>query len=64
MMITLEQIYAVTGAFLLVFTLLTLLDSKLSGMVKWGTAVFWGLYGVSFIWGKQMPPAAVGGIGG
>lgn len=62
MMITLEQIYAVTGAFLLVFTLLTLLDSKLSGMVKWGTTVFWGLYGVSFIWGKQMPPAAVGGM--
>ncbi|WP_439859558.1 DUF979 domain-containing protein [Pseudomonas sp. MBLB4136] len=61
-MITLEHIYATTGVFLLAFTLLALLDSKLSGMVKWGTVIFWGLYGVSFIWGQQMPPAAVGGI--
>lgn len=61
-MITLDQIYAVTGVFLLIFTAMTLTDKKLSGINKVATAVFWGLYGVSFIWGKEIPPAAVGGM--
>ena len=60
MNITLDQIYTVTGIFLLIFTALTLLDRKHGG--KWGTALFWGIYGVSFIWGKEIPPAAVGGM--
>lgn len=60
MTVTLDQIYLVTGVFLLIFTALTLTDKKHSG--KWGTAMFWGLYGVSFIWGKEIPPAIVGGI--
>ena len=60
MNVTLDQIYAVTGVFLLIFTVLTLTDKKQSG--KWGTAAFWGLYGISFIWGKEIPPAVVGGI--
>jgi uncharacterized membrane protein len=58
--VTLDQIYAVTGIFLLIFTVLTLTDKKQSG--KWGTAAFWGLYGISFIWGKEIPPAVVGGM--
>ncbi|NMC32573.1 MAG: DUF979 domain-containing protein [Veillonellaceae bacterium] len=60
MNVTLDQIYAVTGIFLLIFTVLTLTDKKQSG--KWGTAAFWGLYGISFIWGKEIPPAVVGGM--
>lgn len=60
MTVTLDQIYAVTGVFLLIFTLLTVLDKKHSG--KWGTAMFWGIYGISFIWGKEIPTAAVGGM--
>lgn len=62
MTITLDQIYAITGIFLLIFTLLTMLDKKQSGKAKWGTAMFWGLYGVTFIWGKEIPPAVVGGM--
>jgi len=62
MNITLDQIYAVTGVFLLIFTVLTLLDKKQSGKNKLGTALFWGLYGVTFIWGKEIPPAAVGAM--
>ena len=60
MTVTLDQIYVVTGVFLLIFTLLTVLDKKHSG--KWGTAMFWGIYGISFIWGKEIPPAVVGGM--
>jgi len=62
MNITLDQIYAVTGVFLLIFTVLTLLDKKQAGRNKWGTAIFWGLYGITFIWGKEIPPAVVGGM--
>lgn len=62
MTITLDQIYAVTGIFLLIFTVLTLLDKKQSGKAKWGTALFWGLYGITFVWGKEIPPAVVGGM--
>ncbi len=60
MNITLDHIYAVTGVFLLVFTALTLLDKKMTGMNRIGTAVFWLLYGVTFIWGKEIPPVVVG----
>ncbi|HWR30775.1 MAG TPA: DUF979 domain-containing protein [Negativicutes bacterium] len=60
MTVTLDQIYAVTGVFLLIFTVLTLLDKKQSG--KWGTAMFWGIYGITFIWGKEIPPAVVGAM--
>ena len=62
MTITLDQIYAVTGIFLLIFTVLTLLDKKQNGKAKWGTALFWGLYGITFVWGKEIPPAVVGGM--
>ena len=62
MTVTLDQIYAITGIFLLLFTVLTVLDKKQSGLTKAGTATFWGLYGITFIWGKAIPPAVVGGI--
>lgn len=62
MTVTLDQIYAITGIFLLAFTVLTVLDKKQSGLTKVGTATFWGLYGITFIWGKEIPPAVVGGL--
>ncbi|MDU4961662.1 MAG: DUF979 domain-containing protein [Sporomusaceae bacterium] len=55
---TLQHIYSITGIFLLIFTVLTLRDG--SHKRKWGTAVFWLLYGISFIWGETLPPAATG----
>lgn len=58
MNITLDHVYYLTGAFLLVFTGFTLFDPK--HKAKWGTAIFWALYGISFIWGGKLPPAAVG----
>ena len=60
MTVTLDQIYAVTGVFLLIFTVLTVLDKKHAG--RWGTAMFWGIYGITFIWGKEIPPAVVGAM--
>ena len=62
MTVTLDQIYAITGIFLLAFTVLTVLDKKQSGLTKSGTATFWGIYGITFIWGKEIPPAVVGGL--
>ena len=62
MTVTLDQIYAITGIFLLAFTVLTVLDNKQSGLTKAGTATFWGIYGITFIWGKEIPPAVVGGL--
>ena len=62
MTVTLDQIYAITGIFLLAFTVLTVLDKKQSGLTKSGTATFWGIYGITFIWGKELPPAVVGGL--
>lgn len=62
MTVTLDQIYAITGVFLLAFTVLTVLDKKQSSLTKAGTATFWGLYGITFIWGKEIPPAVVGGL--
>ena len=62
MTVTLDQIYAITGIFLLAFTVLTVLDKKQSGLTKAGTATCWGIYGITFIWGKEIPPAVVGGL--
>lgn len=55
---TLEHIYIITGVLLLIFTVLTLRDG--SHKRKWGTAAFWLLYGISFIWGTALPPAVTG----
>ena len=60
MSITLDLIYTFTGIYLLVFTVLTLMDKKLTGINRVGTAAFWGLYGITFIWGKEIPPVIVG----
>ncbi|EAX47488.1 protein of unknown function DUF979 [Thermosinus carboxydivorans Nor1] len=60
MNITLDHVYYLTGAFLLVFTAYTLVDN--AHKAKWGTALFWGLYGITFIWGTQLPPGVVGGV--
>lgn len=55
---TLDYVYYVIGIFLLIFTTYTLFDGKQKH--KWGTAAFWFLYGVSFIWGASIPPVVVG----
>jgi len=39
---------------------LTVLDTKHAK--KWGTAMLWGIYGITFIWGKEIHPAVVGGM--
>lgn len=58
MNITLDHVYWLTGLFLLIFTVYTVLDAKQTK--KWGTAAFWALYGITFIWGGQIPPMFVG----
>lgn len=60
MSITLNHIYYLTGVFLLVFTVYTILDTKQKA--KWGTAAFWGLYGITFICGDMISPVIVGAI--
>lgn len=58
MNITLDHVYYLTGLLLLVFTLYTLFDNQHKN--KLGTAAFWGLYGVSFLFGAQIPPVLTG----
>jgi len=60
MTITLEQVYGAVGVLLLAFTVLTLLDRQ--HKAKWSMAAFWGLYGMVFLFGKQLPPAVIGGV--
>jgi uncharacterized membrane protein len=48
------------GILLLIFTWLTLRDRE--HRHRWTMAAFWGLYGIVFLFGKRLPPAAVGGI--
>lgn len=58
MKITLDHIYYLTGIALLVFTAYTLLDKN--HKAKYGTALFWGLFGLTFLFGSVLPPVAVG----
>ena len=60
MNITLDHIYYLCGVLMLIFTAYTLFDS--SHKAKWGTAAFWGLFGITFLFGKELPPAVVGSM--
>ena len=60
MKLTLEHVYYVTGAFMMVFTLYTLLDKEHKH--RWGTATFWFLYGLTFLLGGVLPSTVVGGM--
>ncbi len=57
-LITLDQIYYLIGLYLFVFAAYSLLDSK--NPKRFGNAAFWGVYGVTFAFGKMLPPAVVG----
>lgn len=53
MTITLEHMYWLTGLLLFVFAFLTLKDN--AHQHRLGTAAFWGLYGLTFCFGKMVP---------
>ncbi|WP_018131851.1 DUF979 domain-containing protein [Effusibacillus pohliae] len=58
MIINLEYIYYIAGIFLAIISLLTLRDK---GNPKRGlTALFWGLFAVSFLFGKVIPSKYMG----
>lgn len=60
MIISLEYIYYIAGIFLALITVLTLKDKKNPKRI--GTATFWGLYSVTFLFGKVIPPMYMGVI--
>lgn len=60
MKITLDHMYVVTGLLLMVFALRSFLDKNNAKRV--GTAVFWALYGVTFLFGKIIPDGIIGGM--
>ncbi|HWR38348.1 MAG TPA: DUF979 domain-containing protein, partial [Patescibacteria group bacterium] len=57
-MLTLDHVYYVIGAFMMIFTLYTLLDKD--HQHRWGTALFWFLYGLTFLLGGVLPSAVTG----
>lgn len=57
-LITLETFYWLIGAIFLFLATQTALDR--SHPKRWGTALFWGLLAVVSLFGKLLPPAAVG----
>lgn len=58
MIISLEFIYYIAGIFLTLITVLTLKDKKNPKRVT--TALFWGLYALTFLFGKVIPPMYMG----
>lgn len=60
MKITLEHMYYLTGLILFIFSIYTILDKN--HKAKLGTAAFWLLYGITFVWGKSIPAWLVGVI--
>jgi len=60
MNITLDHMYYLTGFLLFVFSVYTVFDKN--HKTKWGTALFWAIYGVTFVWGKEIPGYIVGGL--
>lgn len=57
-MITLENVYQLTGILLFIFAGYTLCDKQ--NKQRFGTAAFWALYGVTFSFGKVLPDRVVG----
>ncbi len=60
MKITLDHIYYLIGFFLFLFSIYTIFDKN--HKAKWGTALFWAIYGITFVWGKEIPGPIVGGM--
>ena len=58
MTITLEHMYDLTGIMLVIFSLYTLTDKQ--HKAKYGTALFWMLYAVTFLFGKLLPAWLIG----
>lgn len=58
MIISLEFIYYIAGIFLTLITILTLKDKKNPKRIT--TALFWGFYAVTFLFGKVIPPMYMG----
>lgn len=56
--ILLEVFYVMTGLLMTITTIYTLKDKN--HKTRFGTATFWGLLAVIFIFGKLIPPAIVG----
>lgn len=60
MKITLDHMYMVTGLLLMVFALRSLTDR--SNGKRIGTALFWALYAVTFLFGKAIPSGIIGAM--
>lgn len=58
-LVTLDHVYYLIGFYLFVFAFFSLIDGK--NPKRCGTAAFWGIYGVTFAFGKLLPSAVVGG---
>ena len=58
MTITLEHMYDLTGLMLIIFSLYTLTDRQ--HKAKYGTALFWMIYAVTFLFGKLLPAWLIG----
>ena len=58
-LVTLDHIYYLIGFYLFVFAVLSFTDHK--NPRQYGTAAFWGIYGVTFAFGKHLPSAVIGG---
>lgn len=58
MIISLEYIYYIAGIFLTLITVLTLKDKKNPKRIT--TALFWGLYALTFLFGKVIPAMYMG----
>lgn len=58
MIISLEYIYYICGAFMAIIALLALKDKSNSKRIM--TASFWGLFAISFLFGKIIPPMYMG----
>ena len=58
MKFTLEHMYYLTGVYLILFAVYSLMDK--TNTKKIGNAAFWAIYGVTFLFGKVMPAGITG----
>ncbi|KLA35447.1 DUF979 domain-containing protein [Bacillus cereus] len=58
MIIELEYIYMIAGIFLIIISFLTIKDKRNPKRIS--TSLFWGIYGVTFLFGKVIPPMHIG----
>lgn len=60
MKLTVDHLYLLAGALLLLFGVRSLLDS--GNPKRIGTGLFWLIYGLTFLLGGLVPPVAIGGM--